>query len=616
MTQPTLGKSSCLLAMADERTIRRNLSGITGQAPRFWVYFGTDTACCERIADLLGDAVTRRHIAQDLQETADSSRAEYIDVIGGLSAACSSRLWWLTTVSEKNPFVSSLFLWICYLRVLSGLLSGDGTPFLVIAEQQVLLDACRRLAVHAGYETTVLKPPLSGPLFRLRKAGKDWIRGIHFVAGQVFRILLARSAGFSRKNRILSSGSLHVIHSWTDRRSFQDGTYQNVYFHALAPIIEKAGGTAADLVQVLPTLPYRSAVRMLRESARPVMLVEEFLRFRDPVAAMFSVWRYRPPIPGVVLSDGLDITPLVRAELDEGRFDTRSAQSYLAYCAGSRLARRLRVASFIYTFENHMWEKMFNLAFREHSPETRRIGYVHSIVNRMYTCYTLGRQEAELVPLPDVIAVNGERAARVLAGSGFDRRMMAVWGALRDFAIQGSPGPQDDHGGKTVLVATSAGLGPSLELARIALLSFGNDPVLRVVVKFHPTVSAARARALLPPLPAHFIVSEDPVSVLLPASDLLLYTESTVCVEALGQHIPLIHVKSSFSIDMNILEDVDCVPSYGDPQAIREAAHRILAGPDPCGDVAERAVADILAEKNPAAVRSSLGSGQDASRIP
>jgi hypothetical protein len=607
VTPPLSGKTVCLLALADERDIRRNLSRIAEHNPCFWVYFGTDTTCSERIARILGDAIHLRHTADDLQEAADTSRAEYIEIIGGLNAAFSSRRWWLTTVSEKNPFVTRLFLWICYLRVFCRLIADNSVTFLVVAENHALLNACKKMAEKTGYESIIMKSSILRAVSRIRHAGSDYISLAYFVIGFLLRIILARTVRFVRGRTGHSPGPVHIIHSWTDQRSFSGGTYNNVYFHDLAPIIESEGGTVVDLVQVLPTLPYLSAIRKLKGSARTVLLFEECLRFREPVVAAFSIWSYRPRIPAVVLSDGLEITPLVQAELAEGRFDTRSAQSYLAYCAGKGLARRNRIVSFIYTFENHMWEKMFNLALREHSPETRRIGYVHSIVNRMYTCYSLGPKEADIVPLPDVIAVNGKRAARVLASSGFDRCMIVVWGALRDFALYGTGKKRDVNAQKTVLVATSAGLGPSLELARIALRSFHKETALSVIIKFHPTIKVSRTLAMLPPLPPHFTVSEDPVSALLPVSDLLLYTESTVCVEALAQHIPLIHVKSSFSIDMNILEEAGCIPSYSDPEAIRLAARQILSGPDPCGSRVESIVSDIFSGKDPAAILTSLG---------
>ncbi len=61
-------------------------------------------------------------------------------------------------------------------------------------------------------------------------------------------------------------------------------------------------------------------------------------------------------------------------------------------------------------------------------------------------------------------------------------------------------------------------------------------------------------------------------------TDLLVYTESTVSVEALAKGIPILHVKSEFSIDINIFDGMDFVPSSANPEIICKISCEILSG--------------------------------------
>jgi predicted glycosyltransferase len=55
-------------------------------------------------------------------------------------------------------------------------------------------------------------------------------------------------------------------------------------------------------------------------------------------------------------------------------------------------------------------------------------------------------------------------------------------------------------------------------------------------------------------LPEHFTVSKRPIVELLRESDVLLYTGSTTCVEAIAAGVPPVHVESDLSIDLDRLD--------------------------------------------------------------
>jgi len=106
-----------------------------------------------------------------------------------------------------------------------------------------------------------------------------------------------------------------------------------------------------------------------------------------------------------------------------------------------------------------------------------------------------------------------------------------------------------------VLVATSIDRGQSVEAAHKAIEAFGGDRGYEVSIKPHP-VNEAAVRAALAGLPAHSNVrfTATPIPELLRTADVVLYTYSVVCYEALAAGVQPIFVKAESFIDLDQLE--------------------------------------------------------------
>jgi surface carbohydrate biosynthesis protein (TIGR04326 family) len=304
---------------------------------------------------------------------------------------------------------------------------------------------------------------------------------------------------------------------------------------------------------------------------------------------------------------GIDLSPVLRAELRADQRTTRAELSFLAYRAALRIPLIFPVSTFIYTFENHMWEKMFCAGFRKASPRTMLVGYAHSIVSPMYLSYSLSRLERETAPLPDRIAVNGPRARENLVASGFPAERVVVTGSFRYPHFGRGRPPLEDRQERSVLVPLTAGIDESLELALKAVLALGGMPGIRTVLKPHPSISRETLLSYLPDLPPAVETSSDPVDRLLDRTDLVLFTSTTVAVEALGRGIPLVHVKSDLAIDRNILEGFPMVPSAADPEEIREMAVRVLENRETVGEEGKKAVLDLITPSGEGSIDILLG---------
>lgn len=82
-------------------------------------------------------------------------------------------------------------------------------------------------------------------------------------------------------------------------------------------------------------------------------------------------------------------------------------------------------------------------------------------------------------------------------------------------------------------------------------------------------------------LPEIFSFSSKPISILFEKANLVIYCDSAASVEAASLGIPLLHIKSDFTIDINIFEDVEIIPSVSSPQQIRIQSLKILDGEYP-----------------------------------
>jgi surface carbohydrate biosynthesis protein (TIGR04326 family) len=305
--------------------------------------------------------------------------------------------------------------------------------------------------------------------------------------------------------------------------------------------------------------------------------LEEFITCSDIIKAYRLItgsgkWEYSGFSMG-----GIQMEQILDGEMERDGTNTRREEAYLRYCAGKQVSSKSHIRTFIYIFENHIWEKMFCQAFRCFSPETKLVGYAHTIVNPMYTSYTVSDYEQNLLPLPDIIAVNGVRAKNVLEQSGFFGKKIEIIGALRYQHLEKKKFSRKEHTVKIVLVALSAGVNDSLELAHKVISALANHEGIIVDLKCHPTLPFSIISQHIRELPNNVRIREDPIEKLLANSDILVYAESTVCIEALAMGVPIINIKSDHRIDMNIFEGIDAVLSVSNPTEITGAINYVIS---------------------------------------
>lgn len=544
-----------------------------GSEPVAWCYLGetlrTELACRQWFEGL----AERIEIGALLRETSRRSREPFIEYIGELSERHGSDTWWLGSLAEKNPYVSRVFLHACYVAVAERLLrerEGTGALLLLVEDRAVR----RCLRDHFAYR-------LGADVHCCERVGVDlrawfdetlqfWVRWGLFIARHLGRIAIARGL-VGREDRAVDGhgqgAGLTLIHSWVDGRCFDGaGAYQSVNFGNLDRYLAAQGRTVAIVPAILPALPFRAGVLALLRSGVRFLFPQLYLRPGDVICTAVRTIP-KPPALAWPPFQGLDISALIEEDRRQDWLKGRPRTNLLHGAAVRRWRDAgIPIASFIYTFENHVWEKAYVLAFRRHYPDVRLIGYQDANLPRMALNFFVAQRERGLVPLPDVLITNGQYSHDLLMASGHVTTRLRCGGAIRyrylaEPAVEQAGSTDAPWGGSedarpVVLVTTSIGESLACELLWKAIQAFGRELRVRVVVKCHPGLPfRALSGALgLDRLPPHFEVSVRPLRELLQGSAVLLYMDSTTSLEAVALGVSVVHVASDLDVDFDPLE--------------------------------------------------------------
>jgi len=568
------------IVCAGSRTFRNFLHDPCEDCPGSWIFFGTDIILEKSIRERVPLKYTKIPIGEDLQNAAKQLREQMVDYVGLLSTGKRDDGWWLTTLSEKSPSSSNLFIHLCYLNLGMKLSRDVNGSVLLICESRSLAESLHtNLSKNPEYSVKYYNSRIDYSKQWVRNCIKMLFEKTWFFTRYTGRLVIARLYSQLRRRDLETRQACQctVIHSWADARSIAGkNIYRDIYFGSLGERLAQKGISVRYLLDVIPTLWYPHLVHAAWKNRIDFLLLEDYISWPDLFASICRVWRLPSQITNIPVFGGLDITAIIREELYNERYTSMGEHAFLCYRVGKRMGRALKVNNFIFTYENQACQKLFVLAFRKYSPKTTLTGYVHTYAMPMYTLYSISENEKDFVPLPDKIIVNGEQSKNVLVDCGYPEYRVFIGGALR-YTYFGSKIPVKPVKNNCfdVLVAASVSINESVELIEKCLEAFSGKPAFNLIIKMHPTLPFSKIADYFPVLPENARVSEIPVQNLLTHVDLVLYTSSTVAIEAVAMGVPVIHVKSDHIIDMNFFDGESVIPSLSDPEEIAHAGEII-----------------------------------------
>ena len=565
---------------------------------RQWLYIGEDSTWRVQAEAVIAEAIPRLSIAERLDKMAWQLRQPYIDWIGELSLLNDSLEWWASELAAKNIYYM-MFVRVCLLGVARQMLA-EGLPeaTLIVCSTPALVTEVAAAAREQGYDLDVSAPAptataeqgedrlrqLRQHLQTLPAHARDFVRHKFQQLGLLqrpqptaipthlqqpgetqtaYRRRLLTEAGYTLPTDFAGEKTI-LLFTWVDRRNFNpDGSYRDPHLGPLAGMLRDRGYRVAYVPRPIGSFPWHEAVERLTRCGETLVFPEMVLTEDDRQHCAERAADFKPQIPPNSQVAGVPASALALEHVEQTRFALAQALAYAPLVANLGAAG-LYPQQIIHTWEGQSWEQALAWAARTYWPETRIVGADNGHFSKLELSLFPASTERDLRPCPDRIVAGGETLQRLLYEQGWPPERVRLGCTLRHGAMQkpevvsSASSPQFSwESPYQILVATTIGLGESVDLVAKALAAFGGDPTVQLIVKCHPVTNQ---EMLKPYLEQHLKATanvkfvETPVPELLKTVQIVLYSYTVVCLEALHQGVVPIFVGNENFLNCDKLE--------------------------------------------------------------
>ena len=556
-----------------KRHLRRVLGGSAGRIVT-WAYIGQDPRPFHQTKAFIAGRAAFLDIGTQFQHAAAALREPYLTLLYDIGREVNTFRWWTSSISYRSGYHSTTFQQAAYLKVgldLATNWQGPGSLLLVASDSAVRQAIRRNLAtVDRNSEQgkiSVYGATADPPWRLLWDTVRMLVHRAYFLLREGRRVVGCRrhfpAPGTAR-------GASVVLFCRLNQSNFPRGEqFHTSFFGDLAAQVKKVGHSLAIVPLIAHGLSYQEALHQLKASDTDMLVPHRFIGLRDLIRGVL-VTLNRPPLPRAIPRlSGLDISPLLKHERLSDWISNQAADAYLIGALIRKWADSgFSVGRAIYIYENQPWERAICWEARQSMPDTMLVGYQYGRVPHLLLNWYLAPGGEREAPLPHRVVTGGAYAARQIS-EGYKPGSLITGGALemQDFLRlrkNGSAGEaQQNHSAPiapvkkrpVVLVAPSIGPEEAAELVDMAGRIFNPEDDIDVIIRCHPTMPFERVRPLIDgPLPECVEVSDAPSSELMKQSSVMIYTSSTICVQALALGLPVVHLRTRFDLDMDPLE--------------------------------------------------------------
>lgn len=487
-------------------------------------------------------------LCAEFEEVAYSCRGPFNDMVMRLSAPNMSNLdWWVQGPASRNTFASPFFHNFCSLNFVRHLVAQRRFNFgIVMVDSPGAKKAIESILKSSVNLDCVVRFP-RGSYVALRFLRTSYLALLFFCLQRLFQHVAARTTRVPSRVRVIS-GPLNLIDTFATAAHVSDDRWYGALWTSLSER-QKAQTYFVPSVVNTPLRFMRRVYAELRKGSRNVLVKDDFLSITDIIrACLYRTRLDRISLPPVYAC-GYDIALLAHEELIGNRDIPTVIESLLTYQFIARLKENgVRVRLSIDWFEGQVIDKAWNLGFKHHYPDVKRIGYRAFESFPFYLCSYPIPVEIDAGVVPDVFAVQGRGTIPTVREFVPDLDVIVI-PSFKSQHVWEDGHESDVCECAEAFVALVALPISEYAAARIVerLLDAlegvsvkGRD--VRYVVKPHPTVGARRVLdRITRPLPAEVSFSnEQSFGRLLRQSDLLITEASSTCLEALAVGLPVI----------------------------------------------------------------------------
>jgi hypothetical protein len=144
------------LLRSDKKSETKFIGICTSEKIHHWMYFGKKVTTALEIEKFIGARAIKIEIGEELQKNARQFRQEYVDYLGRCAVDNGTPCWYLTSLSEKNLYVSDFYLNFCYIKSLINLVKENKGNFCIFCESRFLIDSIKKnLDNIPGYDVVI-----------------------------------------------------------------------------------------------------------------------------------------------------------------------------------------------------------------------------------------------------------------------------------------------------------------------------------------------------------------------------------------------------------------------------------------------------------------------------
>lgn len=363
---------------------------------------------------------------------------------------CNISYWWFSLLADKSPFKTDAFLRIAQVHAVDCALKRKEYGFiLLVTGSKDFRKAIKKVAGKSSL------PMILAPLIRsdglkvyIRKSVKNSglftqvIRGAKYFFDFLGRKYLVVSRLPLNEKRFHDSRSILFVSYFPllEKESAQNGIFRNRFALALQDKLREAGVPITWILMYVPIdgFSFKEAVCVANRFAAKgerLLFLEEFLSLKDALCGLFlwvreifiGLFLFRPANKGLIADPvGAECMSFVKSLWSESFYGPLGLGGILFTLAFRRMFKTIRnVNDCLYYFEMQPWEHALNSAKSQVQPNIRSIGFQHSSIPKNLFNYfydrsvTLRTGSQVDLPLPDIIACNGQISQDLLAQSGY-----------------------------------------------------------------------------------------------------------------------------------------------------------------------------------------------------
>ncbi len=475
----------------------------------------------------------------------DKLSSDYINFIADLNKRNNSLIWWSGSIASKNQFVSGLFRNICKLfQFIDVVENFNAKEVTFLIDDKSLLKQIKFYCKQKNIKI-ILKDSKIKKIFHFFVKIKQFKKNnLYFlISGWIKKYMVDRNLKGLIEQKLDKKNSYYILRTLIDNRSFDSrNRFCDFPFGRLVTYLRDKKKTIL-LAKVLSD--FKGNILKIKNNISNELIIpqEYFVSYFDYIRIMFMPFKKYFRFPKEIKFNGQNIKYLIEGENRDNLISGEFAQNLFCFYVVKNLLKRIRCETFAFTYENHAWEKMTVMALREYSENTFVIGYQHSSICQKHFNYFLGKNEIAIIPLPDKIITAGSESKQILEKYGnYSSNLLKEGCALR-YAYLYKTEMQPRKINHKILSVLSIDLQDSINLLAFLLRAFDKNKSFHILIKCHPLMPIKKilSKSKLK-LPQHFeVINDKGIKDLVAEADILLYMQTTVCLEALMMGIPVIY---------------------------------------------------------------------------